>query len=139
DLERTVLLRSDDWDGLLRGGDAVADDEVDRRTAALTPDSVSDILFTSGTTGRPKGAICTHGQTLRAYTDWADVVGLRAGDRYLVVNPFFHAFGYKAGIVASLVTGATILPHAVFDPATVLARIPADRVSMLPGPPTLYQ
>src|SRR5207237_7477966 len=103
------------------------------------PDDVSDILFTSGTTGRPKGAMCTHAQALRAYTDWADVVGLRAGDRYLIVNPFFHAFGYKAGIVASLVTGATILPHAVFDAAAVFERIPADRISMLPGPPTLYQ
>jgi acyl-CoA synthetase (AMP-forming)/AMP-acid ligase II len=76
---------------------------------------------------------------LRAYADWADVVGLRAGDRYLIVNPFFHAFGYKAGIVASLVTGATILPHAVFDPAAVFERIPADRISMLPAPPALYQ
>jgi acyl-CoA synthetase (AMP-forming)/AMP-acid ligase II len=83
--------------------------------------------------------MCTHGQTLRAYDAWADVVGLREGDRYLIVNPFFHAFGYKAGLVASLLKGATIVPHAVFDPATVLARVPEERITMLPGPPALYQ
>ncbi|MGZ8734576.1 MAG: AMP-binding protein, partial [Acidimicrobiia bacterium] len=57
----------------------------------------------------------------------------------LVVNPFFHAFGYKAGWLAGLMMGATVLPHAVFDVPAVLARIPRDRVSVLPGPPTLYQ
>ena len=78
--------------------------------AALTPDDVSDILFTSGTTGNPKGAVCTHGQVVRAFADWAAVVGLRHGDRYLVINPFFHAFGYKAGIIASLTAGRHALP-----------------------------
>ena len=96
-------------------------------------------MFTSGTTGRPKGAMLTHGQTLRSFADWAEVVGLRAGDRYLIVNPFFHSFGYKAGIVASLIAGATIVPHAVFDPSSVLDRVAEERITMLPGPPTLYQ
>jgi acyl-CoA synthetase (AMP-forming)/AMP-acid ligase II len=81
----------------------------------------------------------THAQNLRAYSYWAWVVGLRAGDRYLVINPFFHAFGYKAGILASLMTGATLLPHAVFEPQAVLERVPRDRISMLPGPPALFQ
>ena len=57
----------------------------------------------------------THGQTLRAYLDWCDWADLRAGDRYLIVNPFFHIFGYKAGCLASLMRGATIFPLAVFD------------------------
>jgi acyl-CoA synthetase (AMP-forming)/AMP-acid ligase II len=96
-------------------------------------------MFTSGTTGRPKGVMCTHGQSLRAFETWSDVIGLREGDRYLIVNPFFHTFGYKAGILAALMRGATIVPHAVFDPTTVLARIPEERISMLPGPPALFQ
>jgi HIP---CoA ligase len=127
------------WSDFLGNGQSVLEEDVDARIGAVKPDDVSDILFTSGTTGRPKGAMCTHAQALRAYTDWAAVVGLRAGDRYLIVNPFFHAFGYKAGIVASLVMGATIFPHAVFDAAAVFERIPADRISMLPAPPALYQ
>ena len=129
-------------------GDAPADtrawaDFLDGRTDGDLPevgsDDLSDIMFTSGTMGQPKGVMCTHGQTLRAFADWSDVVGLRQGDRYLVVNPFFHSFGYKAGIVACLMRGATIVPHAVFDPAAVLARIPEERITMLPGPPALYQ
>ncbi|HKA92720.1 MAG TPA: AMP-binding protein, partial [Acidimicrobiia bacterium] len=59
--------------------------------------------------------------------------------RYLIVNPFFHAFGYKAGWLASLMMGATVLPQAVLDPAQVFERIPRDHVTVLPGPPTLYQ
>ena len=63
-----------------------------------------------------------------------DVVGLRAGDRYLVVNPFFHTFGLKAGILACLLKGATIIPHAVFDVDAVMERVAEERVTMLPGP-----
>jgi acyl-CoA synthetase (AMP-forming)/AMP-acid ligase II len=81
----------------------------------------------------------THGQTVRVFRTWAEIVGLRRGDRYLVVNPFFHTFGYKAGFVASIVVGATVVPHAVFDVPTVLRRVGEERISMLPGPPTLYQ
>ncbi|MET0594274.1 MAG: AMP-binding protein, partial [Polyangiaceae bacterium] len=69
----------------------------------------------------------------------ADTVGLRAGDRYLVVLPFFHTFGYKAGWLASFMMGATVLPQAVFDVPEVLRRVAQDRISVLPGPPALYQ
>jgi acyl-CoA synthetase (AMP-forming)/AMP-acid ligase II len=101
-------------------------------------DDVCDIVFTSGTTGRPKGVMMTHAQTLRAYTDWANLVGLREGDRYLIVNPFFHIFGYKAGCIASLIRGATILPMPVFDTGRLLELVERERVTVLPGPPTLY-
>jgi acyl-CoA synthetase (AMP-forming)/AMP-acid ligase II len=70
---------------------------------------------------------------------WSGIVGLREGDRYLIVNPFFHSFGYKAGWLSSILRGATILPHPVFDVAEVLERVSKERVSVLPGPPTLYQ
>ena len=70
---------------------------------------------------------------------WGDIIGLRAGDRYLVVNPFFHTFGYKAGWVCCLLKGATIIPQAVFDVPETMARIAEERVSVLPGPPTLFQ
>jgi HIP---CoA ligase len=114
-------------------------DEVDRRLSALGPDDTGDVIFTSGTTGRPKGVVTTHAQTLRVFETWADVVGLRAGDRYLVVNPFFHTFGYKAGIIAGLLRGATIVPQPVFDVGVVLDLVERERISVLPGPPTLYQ
>jgi HIP---CoA ligase len=112
---------------------------TDRPLPTVTADHPSDIIFTSGTTGRPKGAVITHGQTLRVYADWSEVVGLAEGDRYLVVMPFFHTFGYKAGFLACLMRGATIVPQAVFDVDQVLAAVERERITMLPGAPTLYQ
>ncbi len=145
DLEAIVVLRGDapdgtqSWPEFLAAGTAVGSAEAGVRALSVEPDDLSDILFTSGTTGNPKGAMLTHAQTLRAYRDWSEVVGLRDRDRYLIVNPFFHAFGYKAGWLASLMMGATVLPQPVFDAEQVLARVPGDRVTVLPGPPTLYQ
>ncbi|MCV7080184.1 AMP-binding protein [Mycolicibacterium insubricum] len=104
----------------------------------LSGDDICDVIYTSGTTGRPKGAMMNHRQTLRMYEEWAALADLRRGDRYLMVNPYFHTFGLKAGLVASLLRGATMLPVAVFDPDTVVALIESERVTMLPGPPTLY-
>lgn len=127
------------WDDFLAGGTSVPRAEVVARSAAVKPSDVSDIMFTSGTTGRPKGAMLSHGATVKAFNAWATVVGLRHGDRYLIVNPFFHAFGLKAGIVASLVKGATIVPQAFFDIPQLMRRVVDERISMLPGPPSIYQ
>jgi acyl-CoA synthetase (AMP-forming)/AMP-acid ligase II len=131
-LRDIVDLRSDQWDAFL------ARDKGDSLPSAKG-DDLCAILFTSGTTGRPKGAMLTHAATVRAYDAWSTVVGLRAGDRYLVVNPFFHSFGLNAGIVASLIKGATIVPHAIFDVDSVMTRAAQEKISMLPGPPTVYQ
>ncbi|MET7981396.1 FadD3 family acyl-CoA ligase [Streptomyces sp. NPDC005281] len=144
-LERVVVLADDapadfrTWKDFLADGEGVGRDEVRRRGAAVSGGSPSDIIFTSGTTGRPKGALITHAQTLRGYEIWSDLAGLREGDRYLIVNPFFHTFGYKAGIIACLMRGATMVPQPVFDVDTVLANVAAERISVLPGPPTLHQ
>ncbi len=123
----------------LVAGDAVDPSVTAARAAAVQPGDVSDLIFTSGTTGHPKGAAATHAQTLRTFGTWSSIVGLRSGDRYLVVNPFFHTFGYKAGILACIMAGATVVPEPVFDAGAVMARIESERISVLPGPPTLYQ
>jgi acyl-CoA synthetase (AMP-forming)/AMP-acid ligase II len=167
DLERIVLLRDDEgttsevtktdevpifgWheflagaDGVVEGDEGVVGAPVDERAVrarwqAIAGADLSDVIFTSGTTGRPKGAMTTHAQTLRTFATWASIVGLAEGDRYLVVNPFFHTFGYKAGIIACLMQGATIVPEPVFDVDKVLATVAAEHITVLPGPPTLYQ
>ena len=138
-LQRTVILRGDTPAGCDAWQTFLWREKPGATLPAVRDEDLSDILFTSGTTGRPKGVPITHGQTRRTYQAWCEVVGLRQGDRYLVVAPFFHCFGYKAGWLAALMTGATVLPHAVFDAAQVLRRIGPDRVSVLPGPPALYQ
>jgi acyl-CoA synthetase (AMP-forming)/AMP-acid ligase II len=145
DLDTIVVLRGDaragvvGWSNYLAAGSLVTADDARKRADAVQGEDLSDIMFTSGTTGRPKGAMNTHTQALRVFTDWGSIVGLSEGDRYLVVNPFFHTFGYKAGIIASLMKGATIIPQAVFDVDAVLELVATERVSMLPGPPTLFQ
>ena len=158
DLQRTIVLRDDDdtrgdsytssransreletWSEFLAQGDSFSEDEARSRAAAVSPDDLSDLIFTSGTTGKPKGVATCHGQNLRSFEAWSEVVGLREGDRYLIINPFFHSFGYKAGWLACIMRGATALPHLVFDVPQVLQRIAEDRITMLPGAPTLYQ
>ncbi len=154
-LKRMVLLRHeggaetgsplgqavalDTLEAFLDRAESVSPAEAIARAQSVQPDDISDLIYTSGTTGRPKGAMSTHAQSLRTFGTWSAIVGLTEGDRYLVVNPFFHTFGYKAGMLASLMAGATIVPEAVFDVDVVLARIASERISVLPGPPTIYQ
>ncbi|MGI2258243.1 FadD3 family acyl-CoA ligase [Shewanella sp. GXUN23E] len=126
------------WDSFIDRGADVEEAVARDRALSVGPEALSDLMFTSGTTGKPKGVMSTHGACLQAFRVFTQVLGLRAGDRYLVVNPFFHAFGYKAGWLSCLIAGCTILPEQVFDAKRVLRRIHQDKVTVLPGPPTLY-
>ncbi|OBI76835.1 3-((3aS,4S,7aS)-7a-methyl-1,5-dioxo-octahydro-1H-inden-4-yl)propanoate--CoA ligase FadD3 [Mycobacterium asiaticum] len=152
DLDRSALpalrhivripIEEDDgtWDEFIaHGDDQAARQTAQERAAAVTPDDVSDILFTSGTTGRSKGVLCAHRQSLAASASWAANGKITSDDRYLCINPFFHNFGYKAGILACLQTGATLIPHLTFDPLRALQAIEQHRITVLPGPPTIYQ
>jgi HIP---CoA ligase len=134
-----IPIDADDgtWEEFIAGGTDT--DAVISRTAAVVPDDVSDILFTSGTTGRSKGVLCAHRQSLSASASWAANGKITSDDRYLCINPFFHNFGYKAGILACLQTGATLIPHLTFDPLRTLQAIEQHRITVLPGPPTIYQ
>jgi acyl-CoA synthetase (AMP-forming)/AMP-acid ligase II len=127
------------WEEFLAAADGMAAAEITGRQAALGPDDTSDIIFTSGTTGAPKGAMLTHGASVRTYAAWSELVGLQRGDRYLIVYPFFHTAGLKSGVLACVLTGATIYPHPVFDVPSVMRRVAEERITMLPGPPTVFQ
>jgi HIP---CoA ligase len=143
-LEEIVVMRGATPAGATTFADFLARadqvDEADRvaRSADITGDDLCHIMFTSGTTGAPKGAMLVHSAICRAYLSWSRVIGLDR-DRYLIINPFFHSFGLNAGILACLMTGSTIIPHPVFDVPSVMERIPEERISMLPGPPAIYQ
>ncbi|MEV0547700.1 FadD3 family acyl-CoA ligase [Nocardia salmonicida] len=127
------------WDELLEQAATVSEAVGEERAAQVSPDDISDILFTSGTTGRSKGTLVAHRQALDVVRGWVECSTLRASDRYLVIPPFFHNFGYKAGILACLVTGATIVPQATFDVPAALALIESEQITVLTGPPTIYQ
>jgi acyl-CoA synthetase (AMP-forming)/AMP-acid ligase II len=137
-LRETILLDSG-WDAFVARGEGAEDPAVAVALDQLTGDAIADIIFTSGTTGRPKGVLTAHRQAVAIFGDWAERVDLRAGDRYLIVNPFFHTFGYKAGWAVCLTRGATIVPQPVFDAAETARLIEAHRITFLPGPPTIYQ
>jgi len=127
------------WEDFVGAGATTTDAELRAREEGVGPDDTSDIIFTSGTTGAPKGAMLGHGASVRTYAAWSELVGLRAGDRYLIVYPFFHTAGLKSGILASVLTGASIHPHPVFDVPSVMRRVAEERITMLPGPPTVFQ
>jgi len=131
-VERVIVFDDPSWDEYLSAATST-------EPPVVTPDDLSDLLFTAGTTGRPKGVMSTHSQTVRNIRDWCSIVGLRPGDRYLVVSPFFHTFGYRAGIIAGLTAGATTIPLAVVDVAAVLELVHRERVTTLPAVPTLFQ
>jgi len=136
-VEKDDAASAQSWDDFVsRGTDLAA---VDERAAAVRPDDVSDILFTSGTTGRSKGALCAHRQSLDASAAWAECGQVTSTDRYLCINPFFHNFGYKAGILACLQTGATLIPQVTFDPERAMRAVSEHGITVLPGPPTIYQ
>lgn len=121
------------WDRLLERGE-----DHGSQLPHVAGDDLCDVLFTSGTTGRPKGAMSSHRQTIAVAAAWAERAEVSERDVYLVINPFFHSFGYKAGWVVSLLCGATIVPQIRFDIDAALATVARERVTILPGPPTLF-
>lgn len=144
-LQHTIVVRQApkhshelSWEQFMATGNAGSMAQVVVREAALTADSMSDLMFTSGTTGKPKGVKLGHSASIRTIIEWAKVVRLEAGDRFLIINPYFHTFGYKAGWLAGLLRGATVYPHQVFDAVSVLQRIQDEKITFLPGPPTLF-
>ena len=112
---------------------------LDVKLPEISEDDMADIIFTSGTTGKPKGVISSHLQNIKVFNYWSTYIGLNESDQYLIVNPFFHTFGYKAGWLASIMRGATAYPCPVFDADNIIKIINQHKISMLPGPPTLYQ
>ncbi len=137
-LEQTVLI-GDGFGAFAALGKGADDPAVDAALATIDADTVSDILFTSGTTGSPKGVLMTYGQVLPQAAVWIANTRLVTGDRYLIVNPFFHSFGLKVGWVACILAGAVAVPMPQFDVAQAIDLIERERITFMPGPPTIFQ
>jgi acyl-CoA synthetase (AMP-forming)/AMP-acid ligase II len=137
-LTRTIDLDGQ-WSGFLASGRSDRARRLAReRAAAVGPDDRFDLMFTSGTTGAPKGVPLKHGATVRSYRYYAANLGIAHGDRYLLSNPLFHTFGSKAGVVAAMTAGATLFPLAVFDASSAAELIAREKITVFPGPPAVY-
>jgi len=124
-------------------GDALAFDDLIAEPPVpprllLDPDAVAVILYTSGTTGRPKGAMLTHANLLANTAGVAEALGFVAEDRVLVVLPMFHAFAATVGMLTPLLLGASLIPVARFDPRLVTRAIADHRATLFLGVPSMY-
>jgi len=122
------------WSGFMALGDGALAREVPRDGEAT-----ADIIFTSGTTGAPRGVVTTHAQVLRGFYDYGAQCAVREGDRYAIVNPFSHSFGYRSGWVLALMFGATSWPLPTLDVPGLVDLVERERITVLPGTPTLFQ
>lgn len=138
-MRKVIVLDTAEWDSFLAAATDADREEAERRLAALGADDICDIMFTSGTTGDPKGVLSLHGQVVRTARLWAKATSLTHGDRFKLLWPFFHSAGYKAGWVACMAVGAAALPEATLDAPVLLEKVRREKATFLPGPPTLFQ
>jgi fatty-acyl-CoA synthase len=104
-------------------------EELARREAAGDPSSISDILYTSGTTGHPKGVTMTHDMVLRTGYGSAYWCAFEPGRRLVFALPMYHVFGYVECLIASTFVGGAIIPHVQFDPIATLEAIERHRAN----------
>jgi acyl-CoA synthetase (AMP-forming)/AMP-acid ligase II len=148
DLRRIIVLRAgprqageieESWDDFLSRGKSVDGAALAAREAMVGPDTIADIMFTSGTTGAPKGALFDHRRSLGGGRAWARISRQTDDDRYCVFGPFSHNASYKAGWVAGLLTGSAVYWPESYDSESILSLIAENRISVMPAPPTVWQ
>jgi fatty-acyl-CoA synthase len=145
DLKRVIYL----GEGLPRGAYAFShvleqgrnwehDDELRRAALRVNPFDVANIVYTSGTTGVPKGGLSMHRNNLAALHHWVERTGLRPSDRVYLGVPFATNFGCAYVSQLSVLAGSTIIVHESFQPEAALQAVESERITWFPGAPTMY-
>ena len=138
-LEQAVFLESPEWDALAAGERGPDETALRTRMAELDFDDPINIQYTSGTTGRPKGATLTHHNILNNALLLSGILGYTEADRVCIPVPLYHCFGMVIGNLACSLSGACIVyPHAAFDPLATLAAMAAERCTTIYGVPTMF-
>ncbi|MBB6281698.1 fatty acid--CoA ligase family protein [Geobacillus subterraneus] len=104
----------------------------------LDDDDVAVILYTSGTTGKPKGAMLTHKNLYSNAQDTADYLGINENDRVIAALPMFHVFCLTVALNAPLMNGATVLIMPKFSPAAMFTLTREEKATIFAGVPTMY-
>ncbi len=120
------------WDAMLAGADEVPAAELVQREAAVSPDDTFLLMYTSGTTGFPKGVMHCH-NPIRTITDAANRMGMSSRDVILMYLPLFHCFGLYEGPLMSWVTGARVVLTTMFDAREVLQLLESERATVMDG------
>lgn len=138
EMRQVIILGQDDyqgtvsWDEVKRGGGAVSDGDLAARAASVDPDETFLIMYTSGTTGFPKGAMHSH-KLIRNNEERAFRMAYTSNDVILNYLPLFHAFGYSESAMMSLLSGAKQVVTETFDPEECLDLIEQEGVSVMHG------
>ena len=138
-LQRVVYLDTDDWATLVAQGRELPADAVPRRMAGLSPNDPINIQYTSGTTGRPKGATLSHLNILNNGYFTTELINLGPDDRLCIPVPFYHCFGMVMGNLGCTSHGTTmVIPAPSFDPEITLRTIEAEKCTGVYGVPTMF-
>ncbi|MFC3883653.1 fatty acid--CoA ligase family protein [Bacillus songklensis] len=117
---------------LLSSGEAIFE------PPAVEEEETAVILYTSGTTGKPKGAMLTHKNLYRNAKDIADFLNIHEQDWVMAVLPMFHVFSLSVALNAPLMNGGTVIIMPRFSPAAVFETIRKHKATIFAGVPTMY-
>ena len=120
------------WDAMVADGAAVADATLRERAAAVDPEAAAFLMYTSGTTGFPKGVMHAH-RIVRNLVDRAWRMAITPADTIMMYLPLFHLFGFSEGMLMSMVTGARQVLTETFDPDEILGLMERERPTILDG------